>query len=401
MGMRLVLIASLLSVFGLLRAGEADAKCAAPSGAVAPHAGTAVPPDPVVYVFAPRWSAGESSVRVVAGEDELPFSLDVVSESDAFTTLRIAIETGGHDAFELMSKGSYGRTITSRFRVSDQWARPKRTAIRVRGAEYVVDSWMCSHTDAHFLAVTDAPAYRVQWATSRAAFARGAATTIVVPHHVDDFWLWGDERVKTGAGRIGLGHLNCFGETAATGRAYVRRFVRIKGLYPDGSESLSWSPIVEVGPGGLGKAEEPVAPSVAPPVQITVEPPPVEIAPVTPAVAPAPSSRAPRRYVAVAAPRDFDPSPLVALLAGVLGFLLGRRAVRRVSDATAARLAALADVSILQLLAVFMGAGACMLAVRAGLLAAADPCAALGFTIAAFTWALVAGAVAALARPRG
>jgi hypothetical protein len=395
MGMRLVLIASLLSVFGLLRAGEADAKCAAPSGAVAPHAGTAVPPDPVVYVFAPRWSAGESSVRVVAGEDELPFSLDVVSESDAFTTLRIAIETGGHDAFELMSKGSYGRTITSRFRVSDQWARPKRTAIRVRGAEYVVDSWMCSHTDAHFLAVTDAPAYRVQWATSRAAFARGAATTIVVPHHVDDFWLWGDERVKTGAGRIGLGHLNCFGETAATGRAYVRRFVRIKGLYPDGSESPSWSPIVEVGPGGLGKAEEPVAPSVAPPVQITVEPPPVEIAA-------APPRTAPHRPIAARASRDgFDPSPLVALLAGVLGFLLGRRAVRRVSDATAARLAALADVSILQLLAVFMGAGACMLAVRAGLLAAADPCAALGFTIAAFTWALVAGAVAALARPRG
>jgi hypothetical protein len=391
--MRLALIASLVGVFGLLRAEVARADCASPRAAVAPHEGAVVPPDPVVYVFVPSWAAEKAAITARSGGEALAYSSKVVSESEAFTTLRIAVETDGHDEFELTHDGSYGATTTSRFRVSEDWARPKRRAVRVRAGEYVVDEWTCSHTDAHFLTVTDAPAYRVEWATSRDAFANGKAKAIVMPHHVDDFWLWGDQRAKTGAGRIGLGHLNCFGESAASGRGYRSRFVRVKGLYPDGSAS-KWSPIVEVGEGGLAPAEEPVAPSVAPPVELTIEPPPaVETVVARPVVAHRPIAARPARD-------EFDPSPLVALLAGVLGFLLGRGAVRRLSDERSARLGRLADASIPQVLAVFTGIGACVLAVHAGVRVAAAPCESLGFAIAAATWALVAGVAVALTHTR-
>jgi hypothetical protein len=347
----------------------------------------------------PRWSADGGGVRVHAGDATLPFASEVVSESEAFTTLRLAIDTDGHDAFELSHDGRYGNTLTKHFRVSDGWARPARTSVRVHAADHEQDSWTCSYTDAHFLTVTDAPAYRVQWATRRAAFGDGTATTIVVPHHTDDFWLWGDERAKTGAGRIGLGHLNCFGETTPTSKPRRPRFARVQGLWPDGSEG-AWSEIVEVDDGPF--AEPPPAdpapvpePAPAPalaasiplPADMVSEPPP-------------PAARPPsvRRIAAAPAP-GFDAAPLCALLAGILGFVAGRRALARVSPTTAARLARLADLSVLQTLAAATAIGAGWLAVYAGL-RVAELHAALGFAIAAATWAFVAGAVAALARGR-
>jgi hypothetical protein len=249
--MKLAVIA--VGVHALLTPSTAQADCASPGLAFAPHRGATLPPDPIVYVFMPSWHAKDSpKLRVRSGDRELAFEASEVSATDAFVTYRLAIATAGASKIEI------GRAVRDSpdafFEIDPDWVGPSERSVRVLDSKYVEDHWSCSFTDAHFLTLTDAPAYRVQWSED------GDTRVAIFPRDIYDFFLWGDRQADSNVGQIGLGHVSCFGQTASSGLDLGS--VVVTGLWPDDlhAHDLEAHMVDRVepgtGPGQMGMEDE-------------------------------------------------------------------------------------------------------------------------------------------------
>ncbi len=364
----------------MVGAGRAEAECASPQVVVSPRDGARVPVDPVLYVFMPSWRGAEAShLRVVAdGGGERMFAATVVSKSDAVTALRVRVDSGAARRLTV----SYGSVELGRYAIDRSW-RPSDAPVQVTGGEYVHDVWTCSHTDAHFVTATAAPAYRVDWAETPDAFAAGTATSVVLPRHADDFWHWGDGPYTDGDGRIGLGYLSCLGETAASGPSIAGRYVCVRGLYEDGSTSGPCDALGYIDRDGYR------------PVQAAPPPEPVQVARVPAGVGVMCGT------AALAAGIYLGMMSLLALCAALFGFGVGRGWVRAMSPERRERIAQLRRRYALHALAVVALAGAIALVWHNATTRFATAGEAGAFVFAAATWAAVAGWAVGLVRASG
>jgi hypothetical protein len=243
--MRLAVFLALCTLVTATHPRSAGAKCARPTIAVAPADGSLVPPNPVFHLFVPK-HLGTAVTARVAGK---PVDLERVASNPAFVTFRGSAPASQGRVELAYRAGSVSKSIT--YRIDRGWKRPAgRVSLAQR--ERVEKEWTCSHTDTWSLEVSDAPAYRVEWATSKAAWEAGRRQTLIVPRRVEDFWLYTVPKTTTRGGQIGLGHLNCFEETISSKLLSGRLFVGVQALYPDGSASAAWVAPIQLGPSPRG-----------------------------------------------------------------------------------------------------------------------------------------------------
>ena len=293
--MRISQLALTVSVLlgSLVVSNTARAECAAPGLAFAPHTGATLPPDPIVHVFLPSWQARDSPrLQVRSGDRDLAFEATLVTATDAFIAYRLVVATDDASEIEI---GREGRSSPDAvFEIDPDWMGPSARSVRVLDTTHVEDHWTCSFTDAHFLTLTDAPAYRVQWSED------GETKVAIFPRDTHDFFARGDAAPDTNVGQVGLGHVSCFGRTAPS--ELDLSTVTVAGVWPD----------------GLAETEAETEP----------EPNANEIAAVDCGLAYAVEHGAER----VETPTEDDRFPvtfLLALVAGLLGLLAGaRRALR-------------------------------------------------------------------------
>lgn len=98
------------------------------------------------------------------------------------------------------------------------------------------DNWTCSFTDVRRITIRGAaPALRVEWATSSAAFARGESTVAVFPDDPGLFWFRLGPVDPIDSPIVELGHQSCFGYTIPADAIHSDLLVRVTPLYADGS----------------------------------------------------------------------------------------------------------------------------------------------------------------------
>jgi hypothetical protein len=257
-----------------LAAERAGADCAMPQVTAAPLGGATLPADPTVHLFVPYGDASAARhVRVTGQGEPLAFEAAVVSQTRAYTVVRVAVESAGHERVTI-GFGDRGAPTFS-YTIDRRWQAPA-DAPRVTAARREHSAWTCSYTDAWLLEIAPAaPAYRVEWAPSPQAWARGARALVVVPHHHADFFRWGDQPASAPS-VIGLGHLSCLGETVTPAAPGVRPIVRITALDANGAERTGRvTELAEDGPpdpeavgGAFAPDPRPHVPTVMPPVQV-------------------------------------------------------------------------------------------------------------------------------------
>lgn len=324
--------ALLAALAALAASPPAHADCASPGVATSPPTGAAVPPDPTIYVFLPAFGDGvplTDRIQVAADGKPIPARVEQVSRSPAFTAVRVSIDTDGQKQIALTYDSGWERG-EARFSITRDRRTRKRPQAVLAEVERRKDAWTCSFTDAWFLTMsTPADAYRVEWATSPVAWQRGAQTVGVFPRSGMDFWHRPEDSSAarpTTRGSIGLGHLNCFAYTIPAAALDGPLFVKVTGLFADGTESAPWDEPRRIGDGRAPTEPAPVAtaPDVVPPHAVT-----------DPAAAPEPadsSARPVEPTIRFASDDPWDrvtPAAGAGLLAAALVVLVGSRCARR------------------------------------------------------------------------
>ncbi len=226
----------------LVAAAPAAARCAAPGIATSPADRAAVPPDPTIYVFIHRLSlhgAAAPRIRVAADGKPIAARVEEVSRGGSFVALRVAVDTDGQKRLTLSTDGWHAR-----YRIDPAWRAPGRRPVDIAKIDRRVNEWTCSFTKAWFLEIaTPADAFRVEWAPSPSAWERGGVSAAVFPRNDMDFWheFAPSPRSPAEPGSVGLGHLNCFGYTIPAEALDGPLYVKLTGLFADGSESEAWS----------------------------------------------------------------------------------------------------------------------------------------------------------------
>jgi hypothetical protein len=360
-------VALCLSTLALLVAAPrvVEAKCAGPGLAVAPASGASTAG--VSWVFAPAHQEVEIDVGARYG---VAFTVDKVSETGEFTAYRVAVrfrpvpELPPRVEYTIRVKTAYGQSLLAGYVKAAAGPAPTDQVL-LEEARYVKDGWTCSHTDAVIARPSlEAPAYRIEWAPTEAAYRAGERSVVVVPASMASFWGGGKKDQRPA---IELGYLNCFGETIPEAALAETVYLGIVPLGPWAAPEAPANPIA-------------VRSGSPPHVEVLGDPEPV-------------AEPEPRQFVCglaapyheVAAPEPPRPEPafpfsLLLALAGVLaGLPLGFRLSRRLSPAALARL----DAASLPQLTLIAGALA---------IAAWAPIAAAGGLLAGIS-ASLAGAV--------
>jgi hypothetical protein len=342
-----------------------EAKCAGPGLAVAPASGASTAG--VSWVFAPAHD--EVEIRV-----ESPYAIESlvekVGETTAFAAYRVTVRftstwsLPARPPYSVRVEGHYGQVSVARY----TWAEPTPAPsdrVLLEEPKYIKDGWTCSHTDAVIARPSlEAPAYRIEWAPTEAAYRAGERSIVVVPASMASFWGGGKKDQRPA---IELGYLNCFGETIPEAALAETVYLGIVPLGPWAAPEAPANPIA-------------VRSGSPPHVEVLGDP--------EPAAEPEPRQfvcglAAP--YHEMAAPEPPRPEPafplsLLLALAGVLaGLPLGFRLSRRLSPAALTRL----DAASLPQLTLIAGALA---------IAAWAPIAAAGGLLAGIS-ASLAGAV--------
>jgi hypothetical protein len=251
------IVAAAIVAVGAPRLVRAD--CASPFTALSPAPDSVVPPNPTLYMFVPHWREKEhEAVTAHAGSAELPVTMRRLDANDTFVAYAITVETGDARAFDLRLATGPGASEApeapeARYHIDPSWVAPAERRARPVAAVHIKDHWTCSFNDLWELSIDGAaPALRVEWATSKAAFARGAATVATFPDQPKAFWRGHGRAVakylsagkpdqKNSSPVVALGHGSCFGYTIPTrvvqdrGFADGKLFVRVTPLYADGS----------------------------------------------------------------------------------------------------------------------------------------------------------------------
>ncbi len=209
--MRLLAFASVL-LAGLAFTARASALCAAPGVWMSPTDGSALPPDPTIWIF-----AADSPFVSVEFEASRPVIEDVTETYGALRVRRVRLEAASG---EVELRLAAHPDTPARYRVDPAWERPPAST---RGPWETAESrWACSFTDA---LVTEldraAPAFEVV----------GASTRTVLPPRLGD--LYGPSRGARQGGLV-VGHASCFGWTVPGGRRPDGP-LSLFALHPDGS----------------------------------------------------------------------------------------------------------------------------------------------------------------------
>jgi hypothetical protein len=318
--------ALLAALAALAAAPPAHADCASPGVATSPPTGAKVSPDPTIYVFLPVFGdrvPPTDRIQVTADGVPIPARVEQVSSSDAFIAVRVSIETDGQRQIAVSYDSGWERG-EARFSIARDRRNRKRPEAVLAGVERRKDAWTCSFTDAWFLTMsTPADAYRVEWATSPAAWERGAQTVTVFPRSGMDFWHRPDESSAarpTTRGSIGLGHLNCFAYTIPAAAVDGPLFVKVTGLFADGTETSAWTAPRRIDDGLATPTPATAAEVVTP----TADPAPVR--------EPAESARPVEQPIRFASDDLWDraaPAAGAGLLAAALVVAIGSRRARR------------------------------------------------------------------------
>ena len=171
---------------------------------------------------------------------------------------------------------------------------------------------MCSFTDAWQLTpATEADAYRVEWAATPSAWERGEQASAIFPRNEMDLW---SQPVEPPGGTtrppsIALGHVSCFAYTIPEPAVRGPLYVKVTGLYADGSETAAWKKPRRLD--GDGKAS---TPSVPPPAAASAE--------LTAAPSPPPPVPAAVAATMPTVPASAPSWPIVALFVGLAGLAL-------------------------------------------------------------------------------
>jgi hypothetical protein len=226
---------------GLLAAGNAHAKCAAPHPVLAPDGG-ALPPNPIVYLFSPM--PERLKPRVIArdaAQRPLPLKMTLASQTAAFAVykLELAVASGSVDV-ELGYPEWTPATTHTAYTVEPAAARAHE-APHVEGPHAHSYTWTCSYQKSQDLELTSqAPVYRVEWAESEQDVRRGLTRKSLMPSRLERFFWDPRQPPLAREGRIELGYVSCLGGTFDWGATPI--WVSVVALFPDGSETPAAPP---------------------------------------------------------------------------------------------------------------------------------------------------------------
>jgi hypothetical protein len=231
----------------LLVSSAASAMCALSQPFFLPAAGTAVPANPTLFLFAPGYTLQDRlELRALNAvtKAELPLVLTKLATVDGFRAWKVKITAPADTRFLL--KGvpgveSVGEWTTGPFEKSGELVLKRGTDITY--------AWACSFTGLRVLdSSLDAPAYRVEFAESEEKLRAGQFRSVVVDGHNGAF----GER-ETQPRQVQLGHRSCTGFNFRWDAA-PRLAVRVTALLADGTERASKDVFVlDAPPSGLSE----------------------------------------------------------------------------------------------------------------------------------------------------
>jgi len=233
---RPVLAIAGIAIASAFSMGVAHADCAGPRAFFSPPSGAVLAIGEPIHLFVPEYGPQLGDLEVLAGSEPASAEVEILSSAPAFRTYAIHPNTEGRP-FELIAAGA---KASYRFGKVD---RPTMSSLPT-GANHENDAWTCSHTNARFLHLEGpvASAYKVEYAEDAQAVREGRAKVVVLPPSMDGFW-----QGKAGTPEralLGLGHLSCFGLTAAENQVSGRFFARVTPL--TGVAPYKRSPILVV-----------------------------------------------------------------------------------------------------------------------------------------------------------
>ena len=239
-------LASALALGLTMIAGSAEAKCARPSGVLAPSTGK-VPSKPVLRLLLPEWQAaaykGMPTVVARAKGKSVPVKVTADTTAAGLRTYRVDVTatTIGVLDVELVDPSGVSDHTWS-YEIDSGWAAPSTSTAAVT-LSHEVSAWTCSHTrttSLHFAAT--AWAYRIVTAPSEALLAKGKVQSFVLPRAIEQLWGYDPTAIATTAS-VALGHSSCFGDTFDWTTASV--IADVYALLPDGSEQkVNAAPLV-------------------------------------------------------------------------------------------------------------------------------------------------------------
>jgi hypothetical protein len=231
-------LATTVGAFVAAGAAPARAMCDGHQPILAPANGAELPPNPAIFLFVPVGRFGDApkdaegpDVEIRAGEELVPFTATRVPTGKGMVAYRLDVRRDLPGAFtvELPDAAPWrGGSTNNRYTINPVWQPPRKLAVGIRKTERSIREWTCSHEDATFLLPSvDAPVYRAEYATRADDYRRGITSTVVVPRNHRDFSI-----IRPGSPpRVGLGYMNCFGETLPSGPMYVG----LAAVFPDGT----------------------------------------------------------------------------------------------------------------------------------------------------------------------
>jgi hypothetical protein len=238
---RAVLVAAAAVTLAAATASPARADCASPRVVFAPADGAAIPVGAVLHVFVPGGDR-VPGVSVVADGQRIAADVDVVGRGAAgdVTALSVRPAAGVYERLTVEVASAYPSSAT--YRRDRGWRARRDQAVKLAGVTRERHRWSCSHTDAVFLDLeSEAVAFEVEWARSADAWDTGTQAIQVLPRHRDDFWRAAEGKAAGATTTIGLGHLSCLGETIPEAALGGPLYVRVTGLFVDGSRTAQWA----------------------------------------------------------------------------------------------------------------------------------------------------------------
>jgi hypothetical protein len=304
--------AALLLVLAASR--PAGAECAAPGIAVAPIGGEST--NGVSWVFVPE--PANVSIRAASPHD-IETTIEKVSATSAFATFRVTVRFLGSNLpprprYTVHVDRSSLDDLTVEYRRAEITPEPPADRVRLESLRLEQSYWRCSYTNAVVARPSvEAPAYRIEWAPTEAAYRAGDRSVVVVPASMASFWRSDPE---TTLPALELGHVSCFGITIPEDPLAETVYL---GIVPLGA----WAtPKMPAGPIALRMRHPPRS------YELPDDPGPAPEA----ASSPACDLGGPCEERSAATAPFRARSPLWALLGGMLGFGLFRRLGRRGSS---------------------------------------------------------------------
>lgn len=239
---RSVLPGALVALLTVVPAGAA-AECASPMPVFSPPSGAALPREATLYLFmAAPFAVGAVPEVEVRFDDHVgesvPVTLTGLPSPPAYSAFRLDFRPGREGAVRVeLREGEGEPPRVATYQVLGQLSVAVRSPVTIVAVEEELHHWTCSwQSTRNLTASAEAPAYRVEWATSESEYRAGRRKTLVVPRRMEAFFRrHADAAPLPSQGRIELGHVDCHGHTFEWSDRPV--WAGLVALNADGTES--------------------------------------------------------------------------------------------------------------------------------------------------------------------